>query len=79
MGVTGVMTSRDQRIYEEAIALWGELFDVPPPAAVDGAELLEMITRGLGDPNYHRLRSPFLRPSTITMPKRMTDRGAGAS
>jgi hypothetical protein len=73
------MTSRDQRIYEEAIALWGELFAEPPPPVIDGAELLEMITRSLGDPNYNRLRSPFLRPSTITMPKRMTDHSADAA
>jgi len=78
MGVTGVMTSRDQRIYDEAIALWGELFAEPPPPVNDGGELLDMITRGLGDPNYNRLRSPFLRPSTITMPQRMSDRSPDA-
>ncbi len=78
MGVTGVMTSRDQCIYEEAVALWDALFDEPPPAVVDGAELLQMITRKLGHPAYRRINSPFLRPSTITMPKRMTDHGADA-
>jgi hypothetical protein len=74
------MTSRDQRVYEEAVALWGELFDDPPPAVVDGAELLEMITCSLGDPNYYdRIRSPYLRPSTITMPRRPGDRAADAA
>ncbi len=69
------MTSRNQRVYEEAIARWGELFDEPPPIVRDGAELLEMITVSLGHPHYNRLRSPFLRPSTITMPKRMGGQG----
>lgn len=72
MGVTEVMTSRDQRIYEEAVALWDELFDDPPPAMIDGGKLLELITSRVGDPAYRRLRSPFLRPSTITMPKSMS-------
>jgi hypothetical protein len=73
------MNSRNQRIYEEAVALWGELFDEPPPAVGDGHELLEMITSGLGHPHYNRLRSPFLRPSTITMPQRMGGHGADAA
>jgi hypothetical protein len=73
------MTSRDQRIYEEAAALWRELFDKPLPAVSSGAELLDLITRGLADPNYDRLRSPYLRPSTITMPRRAGDRRPDAA
>jgi len=73
------MTSRDQRIYEEAVALWGELFREPPPAVVDGAELLELIARKLPDPNYDRIRSPYLRPSTITMPRRPGETNADAA
>lgn len=72
MGVTAVMTSRDQRIYEEAAALWKELFRDPPPAQISGGDLLAIITGRLGDPNYNRLRSPYLRPSTITMPSTIT-------
>lgn len=74
MGVTAVMTSRDQRIYEEAAALWNALFGEPPPAQISGGDLLAIITGSLGDPDYNRLRSPYLRPSTITMPKAITER-----
>ena len=74
------MTNRDQRIYEEAAALWVELFNEPPPAVIDGAELLELIARNLPDPNYYdRIRSPYLRPSTITMPRRPGGRTADAA
>ena len=62
------MEDRDQRIYEEAAALWREVFGEPPPARADGPALLAIITRSLGDTSYERLRSPFLRPSTIAGP-----------
>jgi len=67
------MGSREQLIYEEAAALWRELFDEPPPVRADGTRLLEIITRSLGDPSYQRLRSPFLRPSTIAGPGQPKD------
>jgi len=68
------MGRREQRIYEEATALWRELFDEdPPPDQADGGRLLEIITRHLGEPSYERLRSPFLRPSTIVGPGQPTD------
>jgi len=67
------MESREQRIYEEAAALWRELFDESPPVRADGPRLLEIITRRLEDPPYRRLRSPFLRPSTIVGPGQPTD------
>jgi hypothetical protein len=74
------MTSRDERIFEEAAALWRELFRESPPAGVGGAELLELIARNLPDPNYYdRIRSPYLRPSTITMPRRPGERSADAA
>lgn len=69
------MECRDQRIYEEAAALWRELFHEPPPALVDGRTLLAMITRNLDEASYDRLQSPFLRPSTIVRPA--TPGGAG--
>ena len=62
------MATRDQRIYDEAAALWREIFGEPPPPSVDGSVMLEMITRSLGDLSYERLRSPYLRPSTISGP-----------
>jgi len=63
------MDTRDQRIYDEAAALWRELFGEPAPSRANGPALLEVITRSLGDPNYDRWASPYLRPSTITMPR----------
>lgn len=62
------MDGRDQRILEEASALWRELFREPPPIRADGAMMLEIITRSLSEVSYDRLRSPFLRPSTIAGP-----------
>ncbi|HEX5264744.1 MAG TPA: hypothetical protein VFW13_14525 [Phenylobacterium sp.] len=62
------MATRDQQIYDEAAALWREIFGEPPPPSVDGSAMLEMITRNLGDLSYERLRSPYLRPSTISGP-----------
>jgi hypothetical protein len=62
------MENREQRIYEEAAALWREVFGEPPPLRTDGQTLLDIITRSLGDTGYERLRSPFLRASTIAGP-----------
>ena len=59
---------REDRIYEEAAALWRQLFDEPPPRAA-GAEILGMIVGGLSDADYNRLQTPHLRPSNITFPK----------
>ena len=67
------MENRDQRIYDEAAALWREVFHEPPPLRADGRTLLAMITRDLGDATYQRLRSPFLRPSTIVGPGQPAD------
>lgn len=67
------MRPRDQRIYDEAVALWQAVFGAPPPPEADGSELLQRITSGLPGPNYQRLTSPFLRPSTIVGPGQPTD------
>lgn len=63
------MNGRDQRIYEEAAALWRELFGEPPPIRADGSTLLDAITRSLPEKDYDRMASPFLRPSQIAGPK----------
>jgi len=62
------MERRQQRIYEEASALWREVFGEPPPVRVDGSMMLEIITRCSGELGYDRLRSPFLRSTTIAGP-----------
>ena len=68
------METREQRIYQEAAALWREVFGEPPPVRADGPTLLAIITRSLGDESYERLRSPYLRPSTIAGPGQPTER-----
>jgi hypothetical protein len=67
------MEPREQRIYEEAAALWRELFNEPPPPLTDGSTMLKIITRCAGPPPYERLHSPHLRPSTIAGPNQPTD------
>jgi len=63
------MSGRDERIYQEAAALWRELHGDAAPAPTDAETLLQMITVSLPDVSYDRLCSPYLRPATITGPK----------
>jgi hypothetical protein len=63
------MRDRDQRIQEEAGALWRELFGEPPPIRADGPALLDVIMRSLPERRYDRLASPHLRPSQIKGPR----------
>ena len=60
---------RDDRIYQEAAALWRQLYGEPPPKA-DGRKLLDLIMKALPEANYDRLRTPHLRADNITLPKR---------
>jgi hypothetical protein len=64
------MTTRDEKVAAEAAALWREVFGVAPPAKTDGAAMLATITGGLPELRYERMRSPYLRPSLITQPRR---------
>jgi hypothetical protein len=61
--------SRDEKIAEEAAALWREMFGAAPPPGTDGAALLDIITGALPDARYDRMVSPHLRPSLITRPR----------
>jgi hypothetical protein len=61
---------REDRIYQEAAALWRELFGEAPPPKADGGKLLELMTKRLPEAAYDRLKTPHLRPSNISMPKR---------
>jgi hypothetical protein len=62
------MQAHEDRIYEEASALWRELFGEPPPIRTDGAMMLDIIMRSLPEKPYDRLASPYLRPATIAGP-----------
>ena len=63
------MRDRNQKIDEEASALWRELFGEPPPLRADGATLLDVIMKSLPEHPYQRLASPYLRPSQIKGPR----------
>ena len=62
------MRDREDRIFEEAAALWRELYGEPPPIRADGATLLDVIMRSLPERDYERIASPFLRPTQIRGP-----------
>lgn len=62
------MDGREDRIYDEAAALWREVYGEPPPIRADGGMMLDIIMRSLPTMGYDRLRSPHLRPSNLTFP-----------
>jgi hypothetical protein len=70
------MDGREKRIYQEAAALWREVFHEPPPQRADGAWMLDMIARKLPEKPYERITSPYLRPSNISWPKRRGEQDA---
>jgi hypothetical protein len=67
------MDRRARQVYEEASALWRELYCEAPPERLDPATMLDMIMQGLPETSYDRIRSPYLRPSMITGPKTRRD------
>ncbi|MET0272176.1 MAG: hypothetical protein ABW360_04225 [Phenylobacterium sp.] len=73
MGANFTTPSRDDRIYEEAAALWRQVFGEAPPRA-DGAAMLDIIMRSLPEQTYDRLRTPHMRPSNIAWPTAPMDR-----
>ena len=63
------MPGRDEKIYEEAAALWRQLYGEPPPASADGHDILNLILGHLPATDYERLATPHLRRTQITFPK----------
>lgn len=63
------MPGREQKIYEEAAALWRQLYGEAPPASADGRDILSLILGHLPNADYERLETPHLRRSEITFPK----------
>jgi hypothetical protein len=59
---------REELIYEEAAALWREVFGEAPPARAHGGELLDIITHAAPPASYERLSTPYLRAANITWP-----------
>ena len=68
----GSMNGGDDRIYDEAAALWRELYQDEPPSRADGATLLHMIMINLPTQAYERLTSPHMRPALVSYPKQDT-------
>jgi len=63
------MSRRDERIFEEAAALWREVFGEPPPLRADGRAMLDTIMHSLPEVRYEHMASPHLRPSQISRPR----------
>jgi hypothetical protein len=63
------MTGRDEQIYEEAAALWRELFGGSPPSPADGGLILDIVMQRLPEARYDGFASPHLRPSQISSPR----------
>ena len=68
------MSGREEQIYDEAAALWRELFQEPPPVSADGPEMLDVIMKSIPPERYARLSSPYLRPSLIQGPRMQAPR-----
>ena len=64
-----VMPGRDQKIYDEAVALWRQVYGEPPPRGMAGGDLLERLMHDLPETRYARFASRHLRASEITFPR----------
>jgi len=62
------MASREELIKREALELWRQTHEEPPPD-VSGGELLEIICRDLQFQDYDRVSSMYLRPTMIMRPE----------
>jgi hypothetical protein len=63
------VNGRNDRLYEEATALWRSLYGEPPPRGADAERLLDLIVDRLPEQAYARLSSPYLRPGAVTFPR----------
>jgi len=63
------MAGREQRVAEEAEALWRAVFGEPPPARADPATLLDIILHSLDERRYERLARPHLNDAGLTWPR----------
>jgi len=59
------MSTREDRIYQEALALWHVVSDEPAPEG-DAAFLLEAALACGGAETYERIQSPWLRAGMMT-------------
>jgi hypothetical protein len=59
---------RDQRIYQEALALWQALYDEPPPAVASGSDLLAAVLTAMSERGYSHLTSTSRHHRDIVLP-----------
>jgi len=59
------MSTREERIYQEALALWNTVSDEPAPEG-DAASLLEAALTAVDAETYERIQSPWLRARAMT-------------
>ena len=64
------MNGRDNKVYEEAAALWRKLSSETQPAGADASTMLDLMLRALPPAGYERLANPHLRPTAVAFPKR---------
>jgi hypothetical protein len=57
--------NRDDRIYEEALALWRSVTDEPPPLC-DAQSLLDAAIQRAGVEDYDRLQSEWLEDPALS-------------
>ncbi len=63
------MSERNQRIDEEAAALWRALHDEGPPAGCKGSDLLALAVSTADVAEYQRLHYPRLRDRNLVWPR----------
>jgi hypothetical protein len=63
------MSKREQRIDEEAAALWRELHGEPLPTGCTGIDLIEMAMSTSTVAEYRRLHTPSLRDRNLVWPR----------
>ena len=62
------MSRRDERIEQEAAALWTALHEGPPPEGCSGADLLARAVETADVAQYERLSLPWLRDRNLVWP-----------
>jgi len=67
------MPGREDKIYQEAAALWQQVYGEAPPRGMDGGVMLERLMNRLPESRYARFQSHYLRASNITFPRPRAD------
>lgn len=60
---------REQKIYQEALALWRQLYDEPPPPVASGSDLLAAVLTAMSERSYAHLASTAEHGRDIVLPR----------